>query len=399
MALMSTIRCEPNQIVRFSTYPLLGPFPCLRVLYVYASHSAQSPGVHLLVLTLALQQPLGRMQKKLVIHKRSSLLVRVCNYVATNNQQAAAIFVPSSHLAQNLVTLRLDFNDCATFFLQYRRLNIAMTWCSRARDNHTSWIHTSATDRQHTKMSRSRSNEPTTYHRTQNDSVAMQICEGGRRGGVAARGEGSHSTLPSKRDSNIPSHRCFLLSEDEDSDWDPYPPSPPLSPKTVVIEPRSRYSQRTTALHQYGSAKRRPGWKPSLKEELLRRTSMDAAMGHSEPRASIQMGRNRSKTTRLDYTAEEGVEIQRPQRRRGSTLLHPSSPIIGPAILHADAPPTDIQPPPQYHPCFENSPKTLLRKGSSLLHPSPPLSDAESEASMRIAQLKTVLSFPPRKQW
>ncbi|EMD59465.1 hypothetical protein COCSADRAFT_165006 [Bipolaris sorokiniana ND90Pr] len=248
-------------------------------------------------------------------------------------------------------------------------------------------------------MSRSRSNEATPCRCTQNDSVAMQICEGGRRGGVAARGEGSHSTLPSKRDSSIPAHRCFLLSEDEDNDWDPYPPSPPLSPKTVVIEPRSRYSQRATMLHQYSSAKRRPGWKPSLKEELLRRTSMDAAMGHTEPRASTQTGRNRSKTTRLHYTAEEGIETPQPQRRRGSTLLHPSSPITGSAILHAGAPPTDIQPLPQYHPCFENSPRILLRKGSSLLHPSPPLNDAESEANMRIAQLKTVLSFPPRKQW
>ncbi|EUC39915.1 hypothetical protein COCMIDRAFT_110165 [Bipolaris oryzae ATCC 44560] len=251
-------------------------------------------------------------------------------------------------------------------------------------------------------MSRSRSNEPTPCHRTQHDSAAMQICEGGRRGGVAARGEGSDSTMPSKRDSNIPAHQCFLLSEDEDSDWDPYPPSPPLSPKTVVIEPRSRYSQRTSTLHQYGSAKRRPGWKPSLKEELLRRTSMDAAMGHTEPRASTQTGRSRSKTTRLDYTAEEGIEIPQPRRRRGSTLLHPSSPIIGSAILHTDAPPTQTDTPslpPQPYPCFENRPKTLLRKGSSLLHPSPPLSDAESEASMRIAQLKTVLSFPPRKQW
>jgi hypothetical protein len=271
-----------------------------------------------------------------------------------------------------------------------------------APDTQLCHVHTSATARQHMKTSQSGGSEPVSYCPTQH-SAATHInstCKCGRRGGVAARGAGSHSTLPSKRGVKVPAHQSFLLSDDEDSDWDMYPPSPPLSPKTIILEPETRCSQRTATRRQDASVKQQPGWKPSLKEELLRRTSIDSSMSQIEPRTSIQTGRHRSKTTGLDSTTEESTEMRQPQRRRGSTLLHPSSPIIGPASVHTYTAPTDIQPLSRC-PSFEKLPIIPLRKGSSLLHPSPPppVNDMDTGTSMRISQLRTVMSFPPRKQW
>lgn len=257
-----------------------------------------------------------------------------------------------------------------------------------------------STKQRHTKTSSTEANQHTHYHMQEQHPGSTHncaICESGRRGGVAARGAGSYSTSSSERATKAQPRLSLVVCDlevDEDSDMDPDPVSPPLSPKTTTIVPKLHSRYRAATMHQDASMKRRSGWKPSLKKELLRRTSTDSAMGQ------IELWTNHPadfcvETTRRGSTFGEKEHAPQPQRRRGSTLLHPSPPVMS---VENHATTMNVRP---ISPSFGRKDLFPMRKGSSLLHPSPPLSDTEigMERGMRNMQLKTVMYVPPRKQW
>jgi len=212
-----------------------------------------------------------------------------------------------------------------------------------------------------------------------------------RRGGVADRGEGSHFTSPSKRrkasdgaSDGLVYQRDVIHEEHENTD-STCPPSPPLSPKTIAL-PRMRTRQRGERKrngHPHSSSKRRPSWKPNLKNEFVRRGSVDAIMAlfneqvwHDSDMDTCFMARRRSSVAAAGARTESALTgKERTKQRRSSTLLHPSSPTLGPtaSFIFFQASPASIHAHTQTLPTASPTrPAMPERRGSSLLHPSPP---------------------------
>ncbi|KAF7679517.1 hypothetical protein GT037_003265 [Alternaria burnsii] len=213
-----------------------------------------------------------------------------------------------------------------------------------------------------------------------------------RRGGIAKRGEGSLSTTPGYYEKEL---RAFYYrtkashAANIETDTDTYPPSPPLSPKTTVTPLKVRRTQRVERKrdhpYQQPPSNRRPSWRPNLKQELLRRSSIDSIVdpfndvGWFETDCQVSATQKRCGTVSLSNHGD----VEMPKSRRHSTLLHPSSPDTEPAgsVNSFDAPSTS------------NS-VMASRKGSSLLHPSSPASDIPLGV-----ELKTVMCLPQKSLW
>jgi hypothetical protein len=230
-----------------------------------------------------------------------------------------------------------------------------------------------------------------------------------RRGGIAKRGEGSPSTTPPhhKKEAEPAYFQSQVRHENnEEIDSVAYPPSPPLSPKTTAAPLKARKRQRVERKrdhpYQQPPSNRRPSWRPNLKQEFLRRGSIDSIIasfdeaGWFEPDCEVPSRRRRSSArTTGARTASNRSDLERRKPRQQSTLLHPSSPDIESVtsvdplydasifkIAHEREASTDSS---------SHQPILPLRKGSSLLHPSPPASDPSE-----CRELRTVLSLPPR---
>ncbi|KAI4693950.1 uncharacterized protein J4E84_002528 [Alternaria hordeiaustralica] len=104
----------------------------------------------------------------------------------------------------------------------------------------------------------------------------------GRRGGIAKRGEGSPSITPTRHEQDTEAsyfQGATFTKEDEEPNLDAYPPSPPLSPKTTVPPkaPTRHLAERKRGhVRHRTSLKRRSSWNPNLKQEFLRRASIDS---------------------------------------------------------------------------------------------------------------------------
>jgi len=232
-----------------------------------------------------------------------------------------------------------------------------------------------------------------------------------RRGGVADRGEGSHFTSPSKRrkasdgaSDSLVYQRDVIHEEHENTD-STCPPSPPLSPKTIAL-PRMRTRQRGERKrngHSHSSSKRRPSWKPNLKNEFVRRGSIDAIMAlfneqvwHDSDMDTCFMARRRSSVAVAEARTESALtDKQRTKQRRSSTLLHPSSPTLGPtaSFIFFQASPASVHAHTQTLPTASPTrPAMPERRGSSLLHPSRPCE------TLLDPPLRTIITLPPTKQ-
>lgn len=225
-----------------------------------------------------------------------------------------------------------------------------------------------------------------------------------RRGGIAKRGEGSLSATPGYYEKEL---RAFYYqtkashAANIESDTDAYPPSPPLSPKTTVTPLRVRRTQRVECKrdhpYQQPPSNRRPSWRPNLKQELLRRSSIDSIVdpfndvGWFETDCQVSAIRKRCSTVSLS----DHSDVEMPKPRRQSTLLHPSSPDIESAsgVDFFDAPSTSNGMHEQNQSTNLSTHRLVVasRKGSSLLHPSSPASDIPLGI-----ELKTVMSLPPK---
>jgi hypothetical protein len=253
-----------------------------------------------------------------------------------------------------------------------------------------------------------------------------------RRGGIAGRGRGSFLALPeehsreSSEEANDSGYFSTVIHEEGDvSDADDGLFSPPLSPKTRV-PPRVRTKQRTQRKRRGSterpSLKRKPSWRPNLKHDSIsehtlqshiRSDSIDSLVAtdvwHKSDSQLYSMAQ-------IDCTAtasEPALDSQRPEPRRQSTLLHPSSPTIEAVsfqiihsfpqakVVHIHRPSStrsatpDATPPPirdKTTASPNHRPTMPPRKGSSLLHPSCPT----SETSLG-SQFKTIISIPPKK--
>ncbi|KAI0580971.1 hypothetical protein L13192_06056 [Pyrenophora tritici-repentis] len=231
-----------------------------------------------------------------------------------------------------------------------------------------------------------------------------------RRGGIADRGEGSYSTAPIKRrkasdgETDGLIYQSDAIHEEHESKDSTSPPSPPLSPKTIVL-PRMRTRQRGERKrngHSHASSKRRPSWKPNLKNEFVRRGSIDAIMAlfneqvwyDSDMNTCFIAGRRRSSVPATEGKTEFGfTNTDRTNQRRPSTLLHPSSPTLGPTANYTCYQPTPLSSPPHKQTPSTASPTRPTmpaRRGSSLLHPSRPSSEILLESP-----LKTIIKLPP----
>ncbi|CAA9963698.1 hypothetical protein PTMSG1_07059 [Pyrenophora teres f. maculata] len=231
-----------------------------------------------------------------------------------------------------------------------------------------------------------------------------------RRGGIADRGGGSHFIAPIKRrkasdgETDGLIYQSDVIHEEHESTDSTSPPSPPLSPKTIAL-PRMRTRQRGERKrngHSHPSSKRRPSWKPNLKNEFVRRGSIDAIMAlfneqvwhDSDVDTCFMAGRRRSSVPATEGRTEFAfTNTDRTKQRRPSTLLHPSSPTLGPTANSMF-----FQPTPVSSPAHAQTPSTVsptrptmpARRGSSLLHPSRPSSETLIDPL-----LKTIIKLPP----
>jgi hypothetical protein len=255
-----------------------------------------------------------------------------------------------------------------------------------------------------------------------------------RRGGIAGRGSGSSLTPPESRwkecseeadDSGYYSH--VIHEEDEDTDLEGHPLSPPLSPRSFPPRVRTKQRKRKPSCER-PSLKRRPSWRPNLKHDFIfehaleireRNHSIDSMIAkdvwHNSDTHIYSMAEN-SCTTTASAPASTIRATERPEPRRQSTLLHPSSPTIEAVsfqtiqslprakivhICHPSNPrsatpktsSTSLPADEEILPPVAHRPTMPPRKGSSLLHPSCPTSE-----TCLSSQLKTILSLPPKKR-
>jgi hypothetical protein len=257
-----------------------------------------------------------------------------------------------------------------------------------------------------------------------------------RRGGIAGRGSGSSLTPPDPRwmegseeadDSGYYSHVIHEEEEDEDTDLEGYPLSPPLSPRSVPPRVRTKQRKRKPSCER-PSLKRRPSWRPNLKHDFIfehaleireRNHSIDNMIAtdvwHKSDSHMYSMAET-SCTTTASAPASMIRTPERPEPRRQSTLLHPSSPTIEAVsfqtmqslprakIVHIRHPSNPRSATPKTSSTSLPADEEILapvahrptmppRKGSSLLHPSCPTSE-----TCLSSQLKTILSLPPKNR-
>jgi len=245
-----------------------------------------------------------------------------------------------------------------------------------------------------------------------------------RRGGVAERGSGALTNIPetdtkSEGDSSAADsgyHSDIIYEEDECSNFS----DRSLSPKTVA--PRRAQTQRKHNSTGHRSLARKHSWKPNLKRDLslergpVRRDSIDSFLGHIDdtiketllvpgPTTSTTMERK----TRRSTTPNPHTD----PRKRYSTLLHPSPPeatktsqaqfavaFSAPQIVTVRRP-TSLQVVPHshsrkgstlLHPSSPTDDKSVRRKTSSLLHPS-----ITTTTTTHTAHPATIISIPPHE--
>jgi len=233
----------------------------------------------------------------------------------------------------------------------------------------------------------------------------------GRRGGIAKRGEGSPSITPTRHEQDTEAsyfQGATFTKEDEEPNLDAYPPSPPLSPKTTVPPkaPTRHLAERKRGhVRHRTSLKRRSSWNPNLKQEFLRRASIDSIIAPFKDTIWLESERGVTSVRRRSSAMTTGARSISPRShgyrrkpRKQSTLLHPSSPDVKPV---ADVSPVHASPVfrgTRWWDAPVDSPTLRLampaRKGSSLLHPSRPSIDV-----LEHRELKTVFSLPPNRLW
>jgi hypothetical protein len=168
-----------------------------------------------------------------------------------------------------------------------------------------------------------------------------------RRGGIAGRGRGSFlaSAKEHSRESNEEANDSGYFSsiiheEDDVSDSDDGLFSPPLSPKTRV-PPRVRTKQcsprKRRGSNERPALKRKPSWRPNLKHDSIfehtlhnhiRSDSIDSLVATNVWHKSDSHLYNMAQIDSTATASEPALDTQRPEPRRQSTLLHPSSPTI-----------------------------------------------------------------------
>jgi hypothetical protein len=249
-----------------------------------------------------------------------------------------------------------------------------------------------------------------------------------RRGGVAARGNGSPTTTsdpdarPNDDDADDSGyHSDVIHEEDEATDRDECP----LSPKALV-PPQARTKtnkQRKRTSSNHRTLTRKLSWKPNLKRELHleyeplfppRRDSIDSLISKFD--ASEILASPMETTSEL---RRETTPTRLTRKMRDSTLLHPSSPppteTMGRArmakafpfptivdvrkeggrprknstLLHPSSPTRE----PMTGSTEEMRRPGHVRRESSLLHPSLPMEPVAVTANHR-----TVISVPPRQR-
>jgi hypothetical protein len=290
----------------------------------------------------------------------------------------------------------------------------------------------------HVTMSRTSSTERPANSRQHNRAIfSLELFDSfgearafERRGGIAGRGHGSFPASPqshsreSSEEANDSGYFSNIIhEEDEATDADDALLSPPLSPKTKV-PPRVRTKQRTQRKRRPSgerpSLKRKPSWRPNLKHDSIFEHSLHSHTRSDSIDSLIAKDVWHKSDSHLNNMAHSATASEptlpthtrgRPEQRRQSTLLHPSSPTIEavsfqtvqslprarvvhihrPSTSRSATPPTLIStPPPTNEPISARRPTMPPRKDSSLLHPSCPTS--ETSISSR---LKTVISVPP----
>lgn len=254
-----------------------------------------------------------------------------------------------------------------------------------------------------------------------------------RRGGLAARGSGSASSMLSQvkedlneqYDSGYQSDLMPDAEEEADDDLS-------LSPRqSASLTQRWRDLSRQRSSDFTRSSGQKSNWRPNLKRDLSE-SSSDSS-GHPSRRFSIVAMRQLppSQAHRFDLNSAPILRTPSPPRK-GSSLLHPSSPSQEPFkyLPHASTSSfQDLTPPvtPPSRPEARNRqsssplklgspftytipasvtsapiptsaprrPDAPLRKNSTLLHPSSP-EDEKSDPFPVVA--KTVMSLPPTPQ-
>ncbi|KAF1966875.1 hypothetical protein BU23DRAFT_573694 [Bimuria novae-zelandiae CBS 107.79] len=287
-----------------------------------------------------------------------------------------------------------------------------------------------------------------------------------RRGGLAARGSGSSVLGELKEqkedhgDQYDSGYQSDLIPEvDEDADDDDIS----LSPRQAVASTNWRAFSRQRSSNIPRSSSQKSNWRPNLKRDLSESSCSTSSISSSrcqsidstisrfddENTQSFQAQLSSYNTRRLTQFLAPVIRSPSP-RRKGSTLLHPSSPPLEPTegllrgsiISYQDltppaTPPERPEPPkrqestllrpssPQLRPTSNSpedvgflfnlspsglaaSPPTLEptpasapvrpgfpRKNSTLLHPSPPNDEVPGPFTV---PAKTIISLPPTPQ-
>lgn len=216
-----------------------------------------------------------------------------------------------------------------------------------------------------------------------------------RRGGLAARGSGSsvlgrvkeqHEDLSEQYDSGYQSD--LIPEADDEADFDDASLSP-LQQAASVRKWRDLSRQRLSNIPR--SSGQKSNWRPNLKRDLSESSSSTSSI-FSSRRPSIES------TLTQAHSITPIIRSPSPPRK-GSTLLHPSTPPMEPSEIQSHGRNVSFQDftPPATPP---QGSEVLKRQSSTLLHPSPPqlrpVSDLPDDISFPFAfSLPAPVSNPP----
>lgn len=258
-----------------------------------------------------------------------------------------------------------------------------------------------------------------------------------RRGGLAARGSGSSMLDEVKEqkeeqgDQYDSGYQSDLIPEaDEEAEHDDSLLSPRQSAASMRWK-REFSNQRSSNIPR--SSGQKSNWRPNLKRDLSE-SSSSVSSGFSSRRTSMDSTISKSGNTnthsfqsRLSYSSMKKLaqsltpiirspsprrasvvsfqditppvtppECHESPKRKGSTLLHPSSPQMEPvsALPEEESFPIDFSLPTSVPNGMSTPPQeSFPRKNSTLLHPSSPIDESNG-----LCSAKTIISLPPTPQ-
>ncbi|KAL1601558.1 hypothetical protein SLS60_006473 [Paraconiothyrium brasiliense] len=216
-----------------------------------------------------------------------------------------------------------------------------------------------------------------------------------RRGGLAARGSGSGSSIlgqvkEQKEDLNEQYDSGYQSDLMPDADEDAAGDDASLSPRqSAALTRKWRDLSRQRSSNIPRSSGQKSNWRPNLKRDLSE-SSSDSSMPSSR-RISIGSARQllSIEAKRFDKTSAPIIRSPSPPRK-SSTLLHPSPPLQEQFERLPRASVTSLQDltPPTTPPSRPDPPK---RQSSSLLHPSPPQDTSMGDSSADVGYPFTFL--------